>query len=132
MELQVGVKILLQNKKGEYLILERSKEKYADVVNRWDIPGGRISSGSSLLENLKREVFEETGLHVTEEPKLFSAQDILKTDKHIVRLTYLGSADGEVVLSDEHVSYKWVSREELQSIEFLDIYVKKILFDINK
>lgn len=132
MELQVGVKILLQNKKGEYLILERSKEKYTDVVNRWDIPGGRINPGSSLLENLRREVFEETGLYVTEEPKLFSAQDILKTDKHVVRLTYLGGADGEVVLSDEHVSYKWVSREELENLEFLDIYVKKILFDINK
>jgi 8-oxo-dGTP diphosphatase len=132
MELQVGVKILLKNKDGKYLVVCRSAEKYPEVGAKWDIVGGRINPGSSLIENLKREVLEETSLEVVGEPKLVTAQDILKTDKHVVRLTYLGFADGEVKLSEEHSQYKWLSLEEISKLEPMDKYFKEILanFDL--
>src|SRR3989344_6009185 len=90
MELQVGVKIILQNKEGKILLLHRNWEKYPEVKkdNSWDIVGGRINIGTPLLENLKREIFEETKLNLIKERKLIAAQDILRTDKHVVRLTY--------------------------------------------
>ena len=88
--LQVGVKILLKNKDGKYLLIHRSAEKYPEVKDAWDIVGGRINLGTSLMENLSREVFEETKLKIVGEPKLIAAQDILKTQRHIVRLTYVG------------------------------------------
>ena len=64
MELQVGVKALLKNKEGKYLLVRRSSEKYPEVGARWDIVGGRINPGTPLFDNLKREVKEETGLDV--------------------------------------------------------------------
>lgn len=127
MDLQVGVKILLKNKEGKYLVLLRSAEKYPSVGAKWEIPGGRINPGTSLIENLKREVMEETGLEITGEQQYIAAQDILKENKHIVRLTYLGEADGEVKLSDEHTDYKWLSLEEISKIEPLDSYVKEVI-----
>src|SRR3990167_9057908 len=109
MELQVGVKILLKNKDGRYLVVRRSPEKYPEVGPKWDFVGGRINLGISLIENLRREVKEETGLEIIGEPKLISAQDILRLEgKHIVRLTYSGEAEGEVVISDEHSDFKWL------------------------
>src|SRR3989344_8931904 len=90
-DLQVGVKILLKNKDGKYLLLRRSLKKYPEIQGRWDIVGGRINPGSTLLENLKREVKEETGLTLTGTPRLLAAQDILRNNgRHVVRLTYLG------------------------------------------
>jgi len=132
MELQVGVKILLKNKDGKYLVVCRSAEKYPEVGAKWDIVGGRINSGSSLLDNLKREVLEETGLEIKYEPKLITAQDIFKKDRHIVRITYLGLADGKVKLSDEHSEYKWLTLEEISALEPMDIYFKEALskFDL--
>lgn len=127
MELQVGVKILLKNKDGKYLVVCRSAEKYPEVGAKWDIIGGRINPGFSLIENLKREVAEETGLEITGEPKLITAQDILKTDKHVVRLTYIGFADGKVKLSEEHTEYKWLSLGELSKLEPIDRYLKEVL-----
>lgn len=127
MELRVGVKILLRNKEGKYLILCRSEEKYPEVGKKWDIPGGRIDAGVSLLENLKREVTEETGLQVESEPKLLAAQDIIKKDKHVVRLTYAGEANGEAKLSDEHTDLKWLTLEEISKIPMLDRYLKEVL-----
>jgi len=127
MELQVGVKIILQNKDGKYLTVRRSAEKYTNVPDHWEFTGGRIDPGTTLFENLKREVMEETSLEITGEPKLLAAQDIIRPHKHIVRLTYSGFADGEVKLSDEHVEYKWLSLEEILKLEPMDKYFKEVL-----
>ncbi len=129
MDLQVGVKIVLKNREGEYLVVFRSVIKYPEVGGKWEIAGGRIEPGTLLLENLKREVKEETGLDIEGEPKLIAAQDILRPTKnrHIVRLTYTGEANGEVVLSDEHTDFKWLSLEEFSQLEPMDKYLKEIL-----
>lgn len=127
MDLQVGVKVILKNKDGKYLVIERNADKYPETGAKWDIVGGRIDKGSSLLENLRREIMEETGLVMTSEPKLITAQDIIKTDKHVVRLTYLGEADGEVKLSEEHSAYKWISLEEISMLEPMDSYFKEVI-----
>jgi 8-oxo-dGTP pyrophosphatase MutT (NUDIX family) len=127
MELQVGVKILMKNEKGKYLVLLRSAIKYPDAGEQWEIVGGRIDPGSPLLENLKREVKEETGLEITGKPKLIAAQDILKSTKHIVRLTYIGEGSGDVVLSDEHTDFKWLSLEDIKKLDPIDGYLTEVL-----
>lgn len=134
MELQVGVKVLLKNPDGKLLLIRRSGEKYAN--SKWDIPGGRIDTGSSLSENLAREVMEETGLTMTSEPRIIGAQDIFPReirpdapDTHVVRITYVGTGEGEPRLSDEHTEYCWVTLAELKSmsVEDLDRYVKALI-----
>ena len=126
--LQVGMKILLQNDEGKYLLIHRSLDKYSDVKGRWDIVGGRINLGTSLVENLRREIKEETNLELAGGPTLIGAQDILKNDKHIVRLTYIGKSSGEVKLDlEENDKYQWCAFEELKKTEDLDIYFKELL-----
>ncbi|HWP61798.1 MAG TPA: NUDIX domain-containing protein [Candidatus Paceibacterota bacterium] len=126
-ELQVGVKILLKNPEGKYLLMRRSPEKYPET-QKWDIPGGRIHPGTPLLENLAREVAEETGLTISNSPRLIAAQDILKMPKlHVVRLTYVGEAEGNPQLSEEHTEYGWFTMDEIRTLEPLDSYVKTLL-----
>jgi 8-oxo-dGTP pyrophosphatase MutT (NUDIX family) len=129
MILQVGVKIFLRNKEGKFLFLKRNPAKYTDIKGEWDIVGGRIELGSKLINNLKREVKEETQLEILSEPKLIYAQDIIPNEeKHIVRLSYLGYTDGEPILDiGENTEYKWLSLEEIKKHENLDIYVKEII-----
>jgi 8-oxo-dGTP pyrophosphatase MutT (NUDIX family) len=127
MDLQVGVKILMKNKEGNYLVLLRSAIKYPDAGAQWEIVGGRINPGTPLTENLRREVKEETGLDVSGKPKLIAAQDILKSTKHIVRLTYIGEGSGDVVLSDEHTDFKWLPLEEIKKLDPIDGYLKEVL-----
>lgn len=74
MELQVGVKILLRNNEGKYLLVRRSSEKYPEVGHyQWDIVGGRIDPGFPLLDNLNREIKEEK----EEDEKITGARLIL-------------------------------------------------------
>lgn len=128
MELQVGVKALLKNNEGKYLLLRRSPDKYPEAGATWDIVGGRIDPGSSLLENLKREIKEETGLDLNDEPRLIAAQDILRVPRrHVVRLTYTAAIDGEPKLDGDHTEFKWFTGSELKILENVDSYFKELL-----
>ena len=126
--LQVGVKMFLKNERGQYLLLKRSAIRYPNIKNPWDIPGGRIFPGTPLLDNIKREVFEETKLSVLGEPKLIGAQDIIRLpEKHIVRLTFSAVTLGEPVLDDEHIEFKWVTPKEMKKVKELDEFTREIL-----
>lgn len=129
MELQVGVKILLKNSEGKFLFLKRSKEKYPEVKDPWDIVGGRINVGSALMENLEREVKEETGIVLQGSPRLVAAQDILVPikNRHVIRLTYIGETNDEPVLDADHDDYKWMTKEEaLELGDGFDKYVREL------
>lgn len=132
MILQVGVKAVLRNGEGRILLLKRSA-KYESAEGSWDIPGGRIDPGSALADNLAREVKEETRLDLSGEPMLIVAQDIFfrkedASDFHIVRLTYVGTVEGEPTLDGtEHTEHRWVSLDELAGFENLDRYLAELV-----
>ncbi|MEK9180740.1 MAG: NUDIX hydrolase [Patescibacteria group bacterium] len=130
MELQVGVKILLKNGDGKYLLVRRSPKKYPEVGPKWDIVGGRIDPGSPLIDNLRREIKEEVNLNYIGEPVLVGAQDILRVfGRHVVRLTYKGEIEGEPKIDDDHLEWKWFSMDEIKAMsgEVLDIFFKELL-----
>jgi 8-oxo-dGTP diphosphatase len=130
MILQVGVKVLLRNDEGKYLFLRRAASFKAGP-QKWDIPGGRIESDEALEDALRREVKEETAMDLTRIDSLLGAHDIFVPEKdlHVVRLTYAGSATGEIELSDEHDIYKWMAKTELEAEPHVDVYLQQVVAD---
>lgn len=127
MILQVGVKALI--KQGDsYLFLRRSKAFKAGP-QKWDIPGGRIEPDEPLHEALAREVLEETGLDLDSVGELLAAQDIFVQEKdlHAVRLTYVASASGDTVISDEHDKFSWMTMEQIIAEPHVDKYLREVL-----
>lgn len=129
MNLQVGVKVLIKNQHGAYLFLRRNPDKYRDMAPQWDIPGGRIDPTEPISDALRREVFEEVGMQIADVPVLLAAQDIFVPHKelHVVRLTYVATATGDVKLSDEHHESIWLTRDEVLADDSLDEYVRQVL-----
>jgi 8-oxo-dGTP diphosphatase len=130
-ELQVGVKVLLKNREGKYLLMRRSPQSAAP--GKWDMPGGRINVGSTLMENLAREVREETGLELRGIPQLIAAQDLMpkpNIDIHCIRLTYICDApEGEPHVSEEHTEHRWSSLDEMRKLDNLDRYLAQLVSD---
>ncbi|HEX8762813.1 MAG TPA: NUDIX domain-containing protein [Candidatus Saccharimonadales bacterium] len=131
MKLQVGVKVLIKNEAGQYLLLQRSESLPDGTGIRWDIPGGRIDASEKLLEALKRELREEIGVDLRVKPVLIAAQDILiaDIDLHVVRLTYTAEMVGEVSLGNEHQNYKWVTVADGLKLN-TDPYLREVLEDL--
>jgi 8-oxo-dGTP diphosphatase len=127
MNLQVGVKAAIKNANTVLLLQRRG---YDDLDTTWDIPGGRINPQESLLDGLKRELFEEIGVKIDETPELVDAQDIFveSKDLHVVRLTYLISKSIDpITLSDEHSDYRHVSLDQLDAYNIDNITRQMLL-----
>src|SRR5436853_4592893 len=56
--LGVGALIILENK---ILLVKRGREP---LKGEWALPGGIVETGETMVEAVKREIFEETGLTV--------------------------------------------------------------------
>jgi len=109
---QVGVKAVIQNPLGKFLIV-REKE-------RWQAVGGRLEAGERLEEGLRREAAEETGLTNLQVGKIVHVDEWFSKPegelKHIVALFFLcQTVTDEVTLSAEHEAYAWVTPDELES-----------------
>ena len=51
---------VIQNSDGQYLIAKRPPETHQGGL--WEFPGGKVEDNETVLEALKRELFEETGI----------------------------------------------------------------------
>jgi 8-oxo-dGTP pyrophosphatase MutT (NUDIX family) len=113
----VGVKGLVENERGELLLLLADVSTFRkNTEPYWDIPGGRIKEGDSALETLTREIEEETGLKATG-PQFITAV----ISNHEIPLDDGGSAGlvlmvykvavpatEKIEISEEHERYEWV------------------------
>lgn len=52
---------VVKDEKGVLLVRDRSSEE------KWDIPGGGLDPGEDLLTGLRREIYEETKLEISDE-----------------------------------------------------------------
>lgn len=86
---------------------------------KWEVPGGKVDEGQTLLDAQKREVKEETNLEVRPILTLVYAHSRVIKDGEYKGLPYVTLFSvtrvtrGRVVISKEHISYKWVSYEEM-------------------
>lgn len=105
--IDMGVKALVF-KEGKFLVMHNNGVK----ENLWELPGGRMEFGETAEETLRREMLEETGL-IVKPIKLLDTWNLIKEDYQIAGIIYLCQLEeGEVILSDEHDAFKWISTDE--------------------
>ena len=96
-----------------FLLLKRAKTKMYEHI--WQGVAGKIEKGEKSWETAKRELKEETGLKPN---KMFIVDHVSKFYEQIDDRINLVPVFGievnkqEVVLSDEHSEYKWVTIDE--------------------
>lgn len=131
MKLQVGVKLLIKNRRGQYLLIQRNRPLPDGTGIKWDIPGGRINTSERLDEALARELSEEVGIKLDQSVQLLKAQDIIipDIDLHVVRLTYVTELTKDVELGNEHQSFNWITQEKALSLN-IDPYLREVLKDL--
>ena len=129
--------IIVRKTEGEEFILVQTRNKNSGdgTDGALEIPAGKIREYENIFEALKREVWEETGLRVTniqgEEACTFADADGNKTlmfspycvtqnlsgAYSIVLSTFVCEAEGELLeRTNETENIRWVSRTELKTV----------------
>ena len=88
----------------------------------WDLPGGHIRQGENIISALLREVFEETGLTLSE-------SDITSMNMRHKHKTFFCATlpHDDIMLSDEHTEYGFFSLEEAMALDNLSKAYKKVI-----
>jgi 8-oxo-dGTP pyrophosphatase MutT (NUDIX family) len=87
----------------------------------WDVPGGRIDDDEALPETLTRELREELpGIKEFSIGEVVGAYRLPKNivdNRGLVLIFYKVDAESfDVTLSNEHVGYRWVTKETVSEL----------------
>jgi 8-oxo-dGTP diphosphatase len=132
MKLFVGAKAIIVNE-GKVLVLREASYDEGTNEGKWDVPGGRINPEEPILEGLKREVTEESGIQI-ETGEVLGVYENFPTIRgeacHVVRVYYQANpiSPTEVVLSGDHDAFEWINPNETTN----KLFVSDILEVIKK
>jgi mutator mutT protein len=107
---------IVTNQEGKYLVGQRvAKDRY---FGKWEFPGGKIESGESIEQALKREFLEETDLQIrSSEPFMQLNHDY--PDRHVALHVQLITDYRGRLQALEGQTLKWVEMDELFELDFL-------------
>lgn len=91
---------------------------YGDWKDWWEFPGGKIESGESPEKALKREIQEELSTDISVDD-FFCTVEYDYPKFHLTMHCYLCSLLTESLHLNEHEAAKWLSKEELDSVQWL-------------
>ncbi|WP_342515162.1 8-oxo-dGTP diphosphatase MutT [Sporosarcina sp. FSL K6-1522] len=106
---------IIENEQKEILCALRGPDM--TLPNLWEFPGGKIEVGETKEEALKREIQEELGCTI----EVFDHVEdtTYEYEKVIVRLeTFMAKIVSGTPVISEHAEIRWVSREELPSLNW--------------
>jgi len=117
----VGAVILdEQESPRKVLLIRRGAEP---LKGQWSLPGGGLETGEPLVDGLRREVREETGLEI-EVHRLAGVYDRImpdaagKTQFHYVLVDYVCSVTGGTLRAGgDAAEVRWVEESELDTLE---------------
>lgn len=131
---KVGQKVLLFNKNGEVLFLQRSEK--CSRPHDWDLIGGGLDIGDTPNSGLEREAWEECQIKIKNLTPVYIYLDQSGDDgSHVLMIGYKGETVDEnptPILSWEHESYKWVTPEEALQIKLPEFHTNTVLKALGK
>lgn len=113
----VAAVIRAVNGDGRQMIFA-TQRGYGDFKGGWEFPGGKIEDGETPQEALKREIIEELETEI----KVGDLIDTIEYDYPTFHLSmdcfWAEIVSGDLILK-EHEAAKWLTMENLNSVEWL-------------
>ena len=115
---------------NEYLMVKRSLDD-EDCAGFWEMPSGKLEFGETVLQGLRREIYEEVGIDIVNYiPKIIGISEYssIKKEgtKYSVQLNYIidvPTKELPIRLSNEHTDFVWATKDS----EYVDSFISEII-----
>ena len=111
--IRVVAAIIIDNRK-----VFATQRGYGDFKGGWEFPGGKIEEGETPQEALKREIMEELATEIVVGELIDTIEYDYPTFHLSMDCFWAEIVSGDLVLT-EHASAKWLTKGELDSVEWL-------------
>lgn len=127
---KVGVTALVTDDLGRVLFGLKGRACSPSLVNKWVTPGGRLNFGESLVDGVKREVFEETGINIQVTGSL-PPQELIEDGFHFVFFVFEAKAvyyGGSLRAGDDLREVRWCDEfERANLLKYMAPLTQRIL-----
>ncbi len=122
-KIEVAAAVISEN--GSIFATQRG---YGEFKDMWEFPGGKIESGESVEDALKREILEELDTEITVDDFLCTVEYDYPSF-HLTMHCFICSVVSGGLTLKEHEAARWLAKDELFSVEWLpaDVDVVKAL-----
>ncbi|MFD9424463.1 NUDIX hydrolase [Streptomyces sp. NPDC060054] len=87
----------------------------------WDVVGGAVEEGESLLDALRREIAEETGWRLRRVLARVSHEEWTANGLRHIESDYVVEVDGDLsspeLERDKHTEFAWIAAEEVSLLD---------------
>lgn len=99
-------------------VLAASRAEPPEFRGKWEFPGGKVETGETESDALRRECLEEIGVDVHVGIRM--GEDItVGPNKHILKIYEATIRDEGIPQPLEHLELRWLSADELYDVDWL-------------
>ena len=106
---------VIQNSDGQYLIAKRPQKSHQGGL--WEFPGGKVENNETVLDALKRELFEEVGITVIVATPLIQIHHNYDDKSVLLDVFMINEFSGEAFGKEEQ-KIRWICLNEFSSYNF--------------
>lgn len=110
-------------RKGDHIFA--TQRGYGDWKDWWEFPGGKIEPGETHEKALVREISEELSTLIEVDKFLCTVEYDYPTF-HLTMHCYFCSLQSEALHLNEHEAARWLTKEELNSVNWLPADVQVV------
>lgn len=113
--IHVAVGVIFYNRQADQILIAK-RPQHLHQGGLWEFPGGKVAAGETVDQALKRELFEELGITVTQSQPLMQVEHNYSDNQVFLDIWTVTQYSGEV-RGLEGQECRWVAMQQLLCAE---------------
>lgn len=112
----VAAIICFENK---ILCVQRPKNKLSYISEKFEFPGGKMESGETKKEAIKREILEELNMSIDIQEEFITVTHSYP-DFILNMHSFICNCKSQTLTLTEHIDFKWLNKDQLAHLDWAE------------